>query len=135
MMEHLAWGLQATVVGMGLVFGLLALLWGVLELVLRFDRSALEPVTPEAAIDAAEQIAAAVDDKVGAQIPVIPTVHGMDADLVAAIMIATLTHKAICRREAAAVMRSFWPGSLLHVSRWVSNGRVLQNRAWLREGK
>ena len=36
-MENLAWGLQMTVVGMGLVFALLALLWGLLALVLRLD--------------------------------------------------------------------------------------------------
>ena len=37
-MENLGWGLQITVLGMGAVFGLLALLWGVLTLVMRFDR-------------------------------------------------------------------------------------------------
>ncbi len=38
-MENLGWGLQMTVVGMGLVFLLLALLWGLLTLVLAFDRA------------------------------------------------------------------------------------------------
>ena len=37
-MDNLGWGLQITVLGMGLVFALLALLWGLLDLVLRFDR-------------------------------------------------------------------------------------------------
>ena len=37
-MDNLVWGLQMTVLGMGLVFGLLALLWGLLTLVLRFDK-------------------------------------------------------------------------------------------------
>ena len=37
-MDNLSWGLQITVLGMGLVFGLLALLWGLLTLVQRFDR-------------------------------------------------------------------------------------------------
>ena len=37
-MANLGWGLQITVLGMGLVFGLLALLWGLLTLVLRLDR-------------------------------------------------------------------------------------------------
>ena len=37
-MDNLDWGLQMTVLGMGLVFGLLALLWGLLHLVLRFDQ-------------------------------------------------------------------------------------------------
>ena len=34
-MDNLIWGLQMTVLGMGLVFGLLALLWGLLTLVQR----------------------------------------------------------------------------------------------------
>jgi Na+-transporting methylmalonyl-CoA/oxaloacetate decarboxylase gamma subunit len=38
-MSDLAWGLQMTVLGMGLVFGLLGLLWGLLTLVQRFDRA------------------------------------------------------------------------------------------------
>ena len=37
-MDNLSWGLQITVLGMGLVFGLLALLWGLLTLVQRLDR-------------------------------------------------------------------------------------------------
>ena len=36
-MDNLAWGLQITALGMGLVFALLALLWGLLTLVLKFD--------------------------------------------------------------------------------------------------
>ena len=36
-MSDLAWGLQMTVLGMGLVFGLLALLWGLLTLVQRLS--------------------------------------------------------------------------------------------------
>ena len=39
-MNNLTWGLQITALGMGLVFGLLALLWGLLTLVLKFDAPA-----------------------------------------------------------------------------------------------
>ena len=39
-MDNLGWGLQITALGMGLVFGLLALLWGLLTLVQRWDRPA-----------------------------------------------------------------------------------------------
>ena len=39
-MENLGWGLQMMALGMGLVFGLLALLWGLLTLVLKFERQA-----------------------------------------------------------------------------------------------
>jgi Na+-transporting methylmalonyl-CoA/oxaloacetate decarboxylase gamma subunit len=37
-MDNLGWGLQITALGMGLVFGLLALLWGLLSLALKLDR-------------------------------------------------------------------------------------------------
>ena len=36
-MENLGWGLQTTLLGMGLVFAMLALLWGLLALLLRLD--------------------------------------------------------------------------------------------------
>ena len=50
-MQDLAWGLQMTAVGMGLVFALLALLWGLLALVLRLDPApaAEAPAAPSAA--------------------------------------------------------------------------------------
>ncbi len=134
-MDNLGWGLQMTVLGMGLVFALLALLWGLLHLVLRLERAPVEPISGEASTVAAERIAAIADDAIGAQVPVTPTVQGMDADLVAAIAVATLTHRGVRRREAAPVMRSYWPGSLLYASRWVTSGRTRQNRTWQRGSK
>lgn len=109
-MENLGWGLQITALGMGLVFGLLALLWGLLNLVLRLDR---EPEAQPAAAPA----------------------PGMDPDLVAAITVAVLSHREMRRQEAAPAMRSYWPGSLLHSSRWVASGRARQNHAWRRGGR
>ena len=44
-MDNLTWGLQMTVLGMGLVFGLLALLWGLLTLVLRLDKAPAAPLS------------------------------------------------------------------------------------------
>jgi Na+-transporting methylmalonyl-CoA/oxaloacetate decarboxylase gamma subunit len=131
-MENLGWGLQMTVLGMGLVFALLGLLWGLLTLVLKFDPAPAEPVSPQAATRDAERIAAVAGAAVGAQVDVVATVNGMDADLVAAITIAVLTHKSVRRREAAPAMRSYWPGSLLYASRWVASGRARQNRSWHR---
>lgn len=113
-MDNLGWGLQITALGMGLVFGLLALLWGLLTLVLRFDR---EPAAPQAQGTAAGATPA------------------MDPDLVAAITVAVLTHKEQRRHEAAPAMRSYWPGSLLYASRWVASGRARQNHSWRRGGK
>jgi Na+-transporting methylmalonyl-CoA/oxaloacetate decarboxylase gamma subunit len=45
-MENLGWGLQMTVLGMGLVFALLALLWGLLTLVLKLDPAPVESLSP-----------------------------------------------------------------------------------------
>lgn len=134
-MENLGWGLQMTALGMGLVFGLLALLWGLLVLVLRFEGATPQPASAEASIDEAERVASIRDDAIGAQVPLTPTVHGMDADLVVAITVAVLRHKAVRRRQAAPVMRSYWPGSLLYASRWLASGRARQNRSWQRRGK
>ena len=122
-MENLGWGLQMTAVGMGLVFALLALLWGLLALVLRFDRA-----------PAAEAGAATSGDDAAATAPV-AAADGIDPDVVAAICVATLTHKAVLRREAAPVMRSYWPGTLLFASRWVATGRTRQARNWRPKGR
>ena len=46
-----------------------------------------------------------------------------------------MTHRAVRRREAAPVMRSYWPGSLLYASRWVGAGRSRQNQNGLRRGR
>jgi sodium pump decarboxylase gamma subunit len=127
-MSDLAWGLQMTVLGMGLVFGLLGLLWGLLTLVQRFDR-APPPVA------AAEPAGAPAPPTVTDAAAPATTVQGLDPQLVAAIMVATLTHRAVSRREAAPAMRSYWPGSLLYASRWVGAGRSRQNHSWQRRSR
>lgn len=136
-MSDLAWGLQMTVLGMGLVFGLLGLLWGLLTLVQRFDRA------PVVAVPAPEPTAAPASPAEEATAPTQAVAHaagadlvqGMDPQLVAAIMVATLTHRAVSRREAAPAMRSYWPGSLLYASRWVGAGRSRQNHSWQRRSR
>jgi Na+-transporting methylmalonyl-CoA/oxaloacetate decarboxylase gamma subunit len=134
-MENLGWGFQMTVLGMGLVFALLALLWGLLMLVLVLDKEPKAPVSAQETHAEAERIAAVADDAVGAQTPERPTVNGMPADLVAAIMVATMKHKLTLRRQAAPLMRSYWPGSQLFASRWVATGRARQNNTWQPRGK
>jgi glutaconyl-CoA/methylmalonyl-CoA decarboxylase subunit delta len=126
-MNNLGWGLQITALGMGLVFGLLALLWGVLTLALRWDRPPTGPAAPavppsalESSADAAAATAAAAPQ--------------LEPALVAAVTLAVLTHSAVLRNEAAPTMRAHWPGSLLHASRWVSSGRLRQNRTF-RKGR
>lgn len=134
-MENLAWGLQMTVLGMGLVFALLGLLWGLLTLVLILDKDPKPPMSEQEMHVAAERIAALADAAVGAQVPEPATVNGMPADLVAAILVATMKHKLTLRRQAAPIMRTYWPGSQLFASRWVAAGRTRQNNSWQRRGK
>jgi Na+-transporting methylmalonyl-CoA/oxaloacetate decarboxylase gamma subunit len=156
-MSDLAWGLQMTVLGMGLVFGLLALLWGLLTLVQRLDRPAPGTVDVAGPPDAPVWVAATAQGAGTAGVPALaaadptavpePTdpmqtqthtaalVQGMDAELVAAILVATLRHRAILRREAAPATRRYWPGSMLYVSRWVGAGRSRQNSSWQRRSK
>jgi hypothetical protein len=104
----------------------LVLLWGLLRLVLYLeDRGAVAadaatapPAGPAPVTDVADA-----------------PVDGMDPDLVAAITAAVVAHRAVRRREAAPSMRTFWPGSLIHASRWVGSGRVRQNRSYQRRGR
>ena len=123
-MENLSWGLSMTAVGMGLVFAMLALLWGLLTLVLRLDRPAAVP----APVASAQQDAAAPMS--GDDAPD----DGIAPEVIAAITIATLAHVSARRREAAPLMRSSSPGSLLFASRWVTTGRARQNQTWQRRG-
>ena len=134
-MENLEWGLKMTVLGMGLVFALLGLLWALLTVVLMLDKEPVAEISPQAATAEAERIAAVADGAVGAQVPEPATVNGMPADLVAAILVATMKHKLILRRQAAPFMRSYWPGSQLFASRWVASGRARQTTNWQPRGK
>jgi glutaconyl-CoA/methylmalonyl-CoA decarboxylase subunit delta len=124
-MENLSWGLSMTAVGMGLVFAMLALLWGLLTLVLRLDRPVAAATAPRDA-DAPASVPASLADAPD---------DGIAPEVIAAITIATLAHVSARRREAAPMMRSYWPGSTLFASRWVATGRARQNRTWQRRGQ
>ncbi len=134
-MSELGWGLQITALGMGLVFGLLALLWGLLVLALRLDRPQDEAVAA-ADLPAGAAVAGAAADAPGAAgseaAAVVTDEAAIEPALVAAITVAVLTHRALRRQEAAPAMRTHWPGSLLHASRWVASGRLRQNRTFRR---
>ncbi len=117
-MGDLPWGLQMTAVGMGLVFGLLALLWGLLALALRLDKP-----EPEPAVEPVPAVQVQAED---------PGLAPPDAALLAAITAAVLAHSRARRAEAAPLMRAHWPGSLLHASRWVAAGRTRQTHSWHR---
>ena len=136
-MEHLGWGLEMTVLGMGLVFALLALLWLLLTIVLKLDKEdePEEEISPQEATVEAERIAAIADQAVGAQTPERPTVNGMPADLVAAILVATHKHRKSMRRQAAPLVRTVWPGSQIFASRWLATGRARQTNNWQPRGR
>jgi Na+-transporting methylmalonyl-CoA/oxaloacetate decarboxylase gamma subunit len=105
-------GLKLTVYGMGLVFLLLALLWGVIAWLTRLDQASAPALPGEAA--ALKRAA-------------------LSPDVLAAIVIACRAHRMTRRKQAAPEMRMHEPGSL--PSRWVGSGRTRQNRSWAPGGR
>lgn len=125
-MEHVAWGLYMTAAGMGTVFLLLLALMVVLMLVGRLDVAS----TPAPAPTDTGPAEAGADASAGQQ-PTDTSAPGpLSPDLIAAISIAVITHARVRRGQAAPAMRRVAPGSQLFASRWVSLGRMNQNRPW-----
>lgn len=118
-MELIPIGLQLTVYGMGLVFLLLLLLWGVMSLLLRLDRP---PAAAPGPAVAAETAAGSNLGKLGR------AVESLTPEKVSAIAIAVLLHRSLRRKQAAPAMRTHWPGTL--PSRWVVAGRTRQTQDW-----
>ncbi|MDR0576406.1 MAG: OadG family protein [Candidatus Accumulibacter sp.] len=135
--EHLGWGLEMTVLGMGLVFALLALLWLLLTIVLKLDKEEDEPAEEAARESTAEteRPATAAAGEPGEPLPARATVNGMEADLVAAILVAAHQHRQTLRRQAAPPVRAVWPGSRLFASRWLASGRARQINDWQPGGR
>jgi Na+-transporting methylmalonyl-CoA/oxaloacetate decarboxylase gamma subunit len=122
-MDNLGFGLGVTLAGLGIVFGLLAVLWLLLSVAIRLDRRGADalPIAPEAA---------------GASAPdAQPVAIVLDPRLVAAITVAVVRHTDERRRQAAPAMRSYSPGSLLFASRWVDAGRMRQGQPWRRRAR
>jgi glutaconyl-CoA/methylmalonyl-CoA decarboxylase subunit delta len=122
-MDDLAFGLQITVLGMGIVFGVLILLWLLLTLALRLERRAQRP-----------SVAGPASQGPRAEGAVRPagTPPDLDPALAAAVTVALLRHTEALRQRAAPPMRSYWPGSLLFASRWIAAGRTRQAQSWRR---
>jgi sodium pump decarboxylase gamma subunit len=124
-MQELGFGLGITAVGMGVIFGLLALLWAVLVLIGRIDVALVR--REQAAADEDEGQAgegappAAVQVEGGEDLP---------AEALAAIAIAVAAHRAQRRREASPTQREVKPGSLIFASRWLAAGRTRQTRSF-----
>ncbi|MGO4956615.1 OadG family transporter subunit [Luteococcus sp. Sow4_B9] len=139
-MNNLMWGLEMTVVGMGVVFALLALLMGVLTLLGKLDRPAKPELAP-AAETAPAPLAAVADDaspagdapeSVASQPAVQILSGGLTVDQATAVALAVITHAEVRRQQAAPAMRTHAPGSQIHTSRWVGVGRAAQNQSWKR---
>jgi hypothetical protein len=143
-MDDLEFGLRTTALGMGLVFGMLTGLWGLLTLAVRVDRRMTErrrvaragARAVDGAAPANEGRAGTVpSDRVGqagtARLAVTDAA-ALDPLLVAAITVAVVRHAETSRLQAAPSMRAYWPGSLLFASRWVAAGRTRQGQSWAR---
>jgi Na+-transporting methylmalonyl-CoA/oxaloacetate decarboxylase gamma subunit len=121
-MTDLAFGLRIAGLGMGLIFGLLALLWGGLVLIGRLDVA----------------LVAREERRAGEPRPV-PEGRGegeqLPPEVLAAVAIAVATHAALVRREAAPTQRAHQPGSQLFASRWLAAGRTRQTRAYGSHGR
>jgi hypothetical protein len=127
-MSDLEFGLRTTVVGMGIVVGLLGVMWALLALALRLDRRGT--AEPDGEVVDAEGTAATPAPGVR-----IAGAGAIDPILVAAITVAVLRHAEARRLQAAPAMRSYWPGSLLFASRWVAAGRMRQGQSWRRRSR
>ena len=130
-MDNLGFGLYMTVFGMGTVFALLSLLWGVLWLIGRMDRPGAPEVAAPAVAPPAETHAPAPPRP--PKVVVDASTGHLTNDQVAAIAIAVITHSEVRRAQGAPEMRTHQPGSHLYASRWVNVGRAYQNRAWRRK--
>ena len=118
-------GIELTVYGMGLVFLLLAVLWGLIALMVRLDQP---PAEAPGASGAEEGRATEPSATVRA-----PAGLTLSPELLAALVIACRAHRMSRRKQAAPEMRTHEPGSL--PSRWVGSGRTRQNKSWAPGGR
>jgi Na+-transporting methylmalonyl-CoA/oxaloacetate decarboxylase gamma subunit len=122
-------GAQLTLYGMGLVFLLLAVLWGLIALLIRLDRPAAGSAEPSIEAD----IAALSGAGANADVVMSSDAAALDPEVLAAVVIACRAHRMSRRRQAAPEMRTHQPGTL--PSRWVGTGRTRQNRSWAPGGR
>ncbi|MDR1367143.1 MAG: OadG family protein [Candidatus Accumulibacter sp.] len=123
--EYFAWGLKMTVIGMGLVFAMLGLLWVLLTIILMLDKPDEEEEEAPAA--------SASDESDAYESASPPASAGLPADLVSAITVAAIKHRAALQGGSAAIMPTTWPGS--QQSNWVVAGRARQTNTWTPRGK
>jgi hypothetical protein len=132
-MDELGFGLRVTAIGLGLVFGLLALLWLLLSAARRLEARRPEGRSAGSTVAASGSRSQSPEPRVA-----IRAVDGgadLEPGLIAAITVAVARQVERRRREAAPAMRTYWPGSLLFASRWVAAGRMRQSQSWRRRDR
>lgn len=126
-MANIGWGLQMSVLGMGLVFALLALLWGLLNLALFFDRPAVTATSGgDAQIDAVPEATAA---------ELAPQASQPTGARAAAILIAVVRHRQYVQQTRPPMPEHHSGGASGVSSNWLLAGRIRQNKNWQPGGK
>lgn len=125
-MGNIAFGLNITLIGMSLVFGLLLLLGLVLFLIGKIDNLPFMKGGEKEAIS--EEAPAGSYSVSGRQ------ADEIEPDLMTAITIAIAAHVSSRRRQAAPSMRMTVPGSQIFASRWLAAGRTRQTGGWTPKG-
>jgi Na+-transporting methylmalonyl-CoA/oxaloacetate decarboxylase gamma subunit len=132
-MDDIAFWAWTTVVGMAIVFSILALVWLLLTVLMRLDARAARRAAAGVAVGAGGAAAGSGTGAVGGSgLRLRGAPPDLDPRLIAAITIAIVRHEEARRLQAAPAMRSYWPGSLLFASRWVAAGRTRQGQSWRR---
>src|SRR5512133_1255101 len=122
-MGNMAFGLNITLIGMSLVFALLALLWLVLTLIGKIDKLPFMQAKEEE--EGAEEEASADSFVVTDRHP-----DEIEPEVMTAITVAVAAHVAMRRRQGAPSMRMTVPGSQIFASRWLAAGRTRQTGGW-----
>jgi len=131
-MENMGFGLNVTLIGMGLVFALLALLWLVLYLIGNID--SLPFLKGRKEEEESDEAGPEEEEGGGSCIIAEQQAGEVDPDVLTAITIAIAAHVAVKRRQAAPSMRKTVPGSQIFASRWVPAGRTRQTDSWTHKG-
>jgi len=129
-MDDLAFWVSTTVIGMAIVFAVLAIVWLLLTVLMRADARLAS--AGAAGRTAAPGEDATTDARGRPMVRLLDAPPDLDPRLLAAITIAIVRHEEARRLQAAPAMRSYWPGSLLFASRWVAAGRTRQGQSWRR---
>ena len=131
MPDSLRIGLELTVFGMGLVFLLLMLLWGVMVLLVKLDRAAPRPAPSSPPSPPSPSGREAGGEGTGGEGLGVRGEGGgaasdIEPDKLAAITLAVKLHQEVRRARSAQVA----PVMRDHSRAWAEIGRARQNQSW-----